>query len=48
MVAAMKTGRGANYNHWRQINGGRFDPAAFDLEETNRDLAHWAKNRKQQ
>ena len=46
LVAATKTGRGSRYRHWRQVNGSVFDPAEFDLEETNRDLAHWAKNRK--
>ena len=48
LVAAMKTGRGSNYNHWRQINGYKFDPVAFNVEETNQDLAHWAKKHDQE
>ncbi len=40
LVDAMKTRRGSNYRHWRELNGGIFDPAAFDLEETNRALDH--------
>lgn len=41
LVAAMKARRGSGYRHWRELNGGIFDPVAFDLEETNEALDQW-------
>ena len=43
LVAAMKTRRGSAYRHWRELNGGIFDPSAFDLEETNDAIDHWIR-----